>query len=81
MGDRFSGWTEIVNVKPNSENSGSKGLCNAFRQVFQTFGIFDEITSDGGLEFVALETLKFYKKWGVHHHLSSLYLPQGHRRA
>ena len=77
IGDRLSGWTEIVNVKPNSENSGSKGLCNAFRQVFQTFGVPDEITSDGGPEFIALETLEFYKKWAVHHHLSPSYFPQG----
>ena len=77
IGDRLSGWTEIVNVKPNSESSGSKGLCNAFRQVFQTFGVPDEITSDGGPEFIALETLEFYKKWAVHHHLSSSYFPQG----
>ena len=79
IGERLSGWAEIVNVKPNSENLGSEGLCKAFRQDFQTFGVPNEITSDGGPEFIALET-EFYKKWVGHHHLLSSCFPQGNRR-
>ena len=81
IGDRLSGWTEIISVKHGSDNSGSKGLCDAFRTVFQTFGVPDELTSDGGPEFIAAETIAFYKKWGVTHRLSSSYFPQGNGRA
>ena len=81
IGDRLSGWTEIVNVKHSSDNSGAKGLCDALRTVFQTFGVPDEITSDGGPEFIAAESVAFYKKWGVTHRLSSSYFPQGNGRA
>ena len=55
IGGRLSGWTEIVSVKHGSDNSGSKGLCDALRTVFQTFGVPDELTSDGGPEFIAAE--------------------------
>ena len=61
--------------------SGSKGLCNAFRRVFATFGVPREISSDGGPEFTAAESLTFYRRWGSHHRLSSAYNPQSNGRA
>ena len=47
IGARLSGWTVIVHVKYGSDNAGAKGLCDGLRQVFQTFRVLDEITSDG----------------------------------
>ena len=35
FGDRLSGWTEVLRV---NTRSGSKGLCEALRTVFSTFG-------------------------------------------
>ncbi len=55
IGDRLSGWTEVVKVTPGTSSSGSKGLCEALRRVFQTFGVPEEISSDGGPEFVSNE--------------------------
>ena len=34
LGDRLSGWTEVLRVKDSYTGSGSKGLCEAFRRVF-----------------------------------------------
>ena len=82
IGDRLSGWTEVINVKPGSnQSSGSKGLCNALRHVFSTFGVPDEISSDGGPEFTSQESIDFYNRWGIRHRLSSAYFPQSNGRA
>ena len=81
IGDRLSGWTEVVKVTPGTSSSGSKGLCEALRRVFQTFGVPEEISSDGGPEFVSNEAKEFYIRWGVDHRLSSAYFPQSNGRA
>ena len=81
VGDRLSGWTEIVQVRKNSASSGAKGLCEALRKIFATFGVPEEISSDGGPEFVATEATDFYSRWGLKHRLSSAYFPQSNGRA
>ena len=82
IGDRLSGWTEVITVKPGTKSSGSKGLCRALRRVIATFGVPYEISSDGGSEFVAPETTFFFVKWSIHYHRrSSAYLPQSNGRA
>ena len=82
IGDRLSGWTEVIQIKPSTQSAGSKGLCTAFRRVFATFGVPEEVSSDGGPEFIAGETEHFFDKWGVTtHRRSSAYLPQSNGRA
>ena len=51
IGDRLSGWTEVVKADPGSSSSGAKCLCEALQRVFMTFGVAEEISSDGGMEF------------------------------
>lgn len=62
VGDRLSGWTEVFRTKPGSSSAGSKGLCEALRRVFTTFGIPNDLSSDGGPEFVAQETDNLLKR-------------------
>ena len=81
VGDRLSGWTEVLKIKPGTSSSGSKGLCQALRQIFVTFGVAEEISSDGGPEFISHETDDFFKRWGTEHRLSSAYYPQSNGRA
>ena len=82
IGDRLSGWTEVIRVTPGTHSSGAKGLCSALRRVLATFGVPYEISSDGGSEYVAPETAFFFAKWGIHYHRrSSAYLPQSNGRA
>ena len=78
FGDRLSGWTEVLHV---NTRSGSKGLCKALRMVFSTFGVPEEISSDGGPEFAAQEFKDFLARWGVHHRMSSAYFAQSNGRA
>ena len=65
--DRYSNW-------PIVERScdGASGLINCLRRTFVTFGIPDELASDGGPEFTAQSTQRFLQDWGVHHRLSSV---------
>ena len=74
--DRFSNWPIIEKTE-----SGSTGLIKTLRQTFATYGIPDELSSDGGSEFVAHATQDFLKNWGVSHRLSSAYFPHSNCRA
>ena len=47
VGDRLSGWTEVLQVKPSSSTSCAIGLCKALRYVFITFGVPEEVSSGG----------------------------------
>ena len=74
--DRFSGWPHIV-----ASVSGAQGLAKALIGYFTTFGVPEELSTDGGPEFTARETTAFLKRWGVRHRLSSAYHPQSNGRA
>ena len=80
-GDRLSGWVEIFRAPHHTALAGAQGLICALRSLFATFGVPEELSSDGGKEFIACETKKFLDKWNVRHRLSSAYNPQSNGRA
>ena len=75
-GDRLSGWVEVYRSIHGSSKSGAKGLIVALRLLFATFGVPEELSSDGSPEFASGETELFLKKWGVRHRVSSAYFAQ-----
>ena len=81
VGDRLSGWSEVYATPSGSQYSGARGLIRCLRTFFVTFGVPDELSSDGGPEFVADSTRKFLEQWDVRHRISSAYFPQSNGRA
>jgi hypothetical protein len=81
VGDRLSGWVEVFQSPTSSGLSGATGLIRHLRTLFSTFGVPEELSSDGGPEFTASSTESFLQTWGVRHRISSAYFPQSNGRA
>ena len=81
VGDRLSGWSEIFSTPSGTAWSGSRGVIACLRSLFSTFGVPEELSTDGGPEFTADTTKEFLRSWGVKHRISSAYHPQSNGRA
>ncbi len=75
---RLTGWLEIA-FFPTSTRSGE--IIRIFRDLFQRFGIPEEISLDGASNLKSGETLSFLDSWGVVRRLSAAYYPQSNGRA
>jgi len=74
--DRYSNWPSVYQGNGKADN-----LIKSLRDIFITFGIPEELTSDGGPQFTAEVTKDFLKSWGIHHRLTSVGNPHANSRA
>ena len=81
VGDRLSGWVEVFGSPAGTALAGAAGLICHLRSFFATFGVPEELSSDGGPEFTAGRTEAFLRLWGVQHRVSSAHFPQSNGRA
>ena len=75
--DRFSGWAEVERLSTNTFRAVRQVLLRWFR----TYGVPEEMASDGGPPFNSLSYRTFLKLWDIERRLSSSYFPQGNGRA
>lgn len=68
--DRYSNWPIVERT-----SGGATGLIDSLRRSFVTYGIADEISSDGGSEFTATATRQFLKNWVSTTASAPLHLP------
>ena len=74
--DCYSNWPVIERF-----SDGAKGLIDSLHHAFATYGIPEELASDGGLEFEAALAKEFLQTWDVHHRLYSVAFPHSNNRA
>ena len=75
VGDRLSGWSDVFGTPAGSTVSGANALLFLLRPYVATFGVPEEISSDGGPEFTAFVTQDFMCNWDIKHSLSFAYFP------
>ena len=81
VGDRLSGWVEVFGSAAGTDLTGAAGLIRHLRSFFATFGVSEELSKNGGPQFMAGQTAYFLSHWGIRHCLSSAHFPQSNGRA
>ena len=75
--DRFSGWLEVDKLRSGTFRDVRWSLLRWFR----TYGVPEELATDGGPPFNSLEYRRFLRTWNVERRLSSAYYPRSNGRA
>lgn len=76
--DRYSNWPCVMKV---AGGGSSKEFIQCIKSISEIFGIPEEISTDGGVQFTAYETKKFFEAWGIRHRISSVAFPHSNTRA
>ena len=77
--DRFSGWPCVYHMKKGEATAAV--LVKICRELFCTYGVPEEISSDGGPQFKSDEFTSLLRVRGIHHRKSSVEYPQSNGRA
>ena len=79
INDRFSGWLNIYHSPPHKTIADT--LISTCRAMFISYGIPEELSTEGGPQFMSTAFQNCLTKWGVTHGLSSVAHPQSNGRA
>ena len=79
--DRLTNWADVRKARPKTNEAGTQGLMDMFREVFRNYGVPVEISSDGGPEYASREFGDFLRRWGVRHRQSAAYNAASNGRA
>ena len=60
--DRLTGWLILYRIKPGQ--AVAPRLISISREIFQTYGVPEELSTDGGPPFSAYSFQQFLKYWG-----------------
>lgn len=77
--DRYSNWPVVQRVRHGEGTS--KHLIAAVKNHCGTYGIPEELSSDGGPQFESREANQFFDAYGIHHRVSSVAYPHSNCRA
>lgn len=77
--DRLTGWLILYRIKPGQ--AVASRLISICREIFQTYGAPEELSTDGGPPFSAYSFQQFLKTWAVKQRISSVAYPQSNGRA
>ena len=77
--DRYSAWISVIKIRIGEADF--KFLKSFFVQLFSTFGVPEELSTDGGPPFKGHEYRTFLQRWDIQPRLSSAYYPQSNGRA
>ena len=77
--DRYSAWISIVKI--HIGEADFKFLKSFVINLFATFGVPEELSTDGGPPFKGYDYRQFLVRWDIQPRLSSAYYPQSNGRA
>ena len=74
---RYSNWLSIY----NSKNGTTSELLTVLRSYMGTFGVMEELATDGDTVYTSREAQEFFKRFDIKHRVSSSYFPHSNQRA
>ncbi len=77
--DRYSAWISVVKI--HRDEADFKFLKGFLLHLFCTFGVPEELSTDGGSPFKGHEYKRFLERWDIQPRLSAAYYPQSNGRA
>ena len=75
MACRYSGWSTIYKTKDNTATK----LISRLWEHMVTFGVMDELATDGATVYMSTDIQEFLKRFSIRHRVSSAYNPHSNQ--